>query len=423
MDDSARVIPRKGVLEGPRGGGFGAEVPLAFRGDLRRGREGFFHVAQNTAGQWWLIAPDGAPRWLKAVQGVRAAAELRDGAVPRDPAASLRQWGFDAVGAGGDDTGRSDGFAFVADANFAAAGALLTAGGLRLPDVFDPRWPALAQAQAERHCAALRDQRQLIGWVTDAALAWAQPGAEGRPALLQLCLSLEPSAAAYHAAWEFALALHGGRLDALARAWGTPIANKEVVREFTRAELGLATRGYLRDEARWTREFARRYFTTTAAAIRAVDPNHLVLGCSFRGVVGGQVLAECVYPAIDVALPDWRELPLAQPAAAQPVLAGHVSWSTPEFTRGPTAARVLRLTSVEWMLRRGRAALERAARHPAVVGYVWAQWQDEPGEQPPFARGLVHTNGAEAREHTELLAEFNARAERLRRATLPSASS
>ena len=109
--------------------------------------------------------------------------------------------------------------------------------------------------------------------------------------------------------------------------------------------------------------------------------------------------------------------------AAQPVLAGHVSWSTPEFTRGPTAARVLRLTSVEWMLRRGRAALERAARHPAVVGYVWAQWQDEPGEQPPFARGLVHTNGAEAREHTELLAEFNSRAERLRRATLPSASS
>ena len=67
-------------------------------------------------------------------------------------------------------------------------------------------------------------------------------------------------------------------------------------------------------------------------------------------------------------------------------------------------------------------ALDRLARHPAVVGYVWSQWQDEPGEQPPFARGLVHGNGTEAREHTELLVEFNARAELVRRtaAKLPA---
>ena len=51
---------------------------------------------------------------------------------------------------------------------------------------------------------------------------------------------------------------------------------------------------------------------------------------------------------------------------------------------------------------------------PAVAGYLWRQWLDEPGEHPPFARGLVHLDGAEAREHTELLAEFNARAEKVR---------
>ena len=40
---------------------------------------------------------------------------------------------------------------------------------------------------------------------------WAQfPATRGRPSLLQLCLSLEPNFSAYHAAWEFALALHGG---------------------------------------------------------------------------------------------------------------------------------------------------------------------------------------------------------------------
>lgn len=393
-----------------------APVPGAFRPETRRGGGGFFQVAQNAAGQWWWVDPAGAPVWTKAVHAPRAALVSGDGALARDSAARLRTWGFDAVGVGGDGTGWEDGLAFMAAVNFCHAAPAVTGPGLRLPDVFDPRWPAIAQEHAATLCAPLAENRKLLGWVTDDAPAWAQPTALGRPSLLQLCLSLEPNFAAYHAAWEFTLALHGGRLDALARSWSVKIPNKEVVREMTRAELGLATRGYLRDEARWTREFARRYFTSTAAAIRAVDPNHLVLGCRFAGPVGAHVLAECAYPAVDVAIPDWRELPkLDAPAfPSNPVLAGNVCWAGEEFTRLPTAARMMRLTSVEWMLRRGRTALERTARHPAVVGYVWGQWQDEPGEQPPFARGLVHVNGTEAREHTELLTEFNRRADALR---------
>lgn len=387
-------------------------APGAFRPETRRGASGFFHAVQNAAGQWWLVDAAGTSVWCKAVHAPRAATANGDGAMARDSAARLRSWNFDAVGVGGDGTGWEDGLAFMAAVNFCAAAPALAGPGLRLPDVFDPRWPTLAQEHAATLCPSLAENRKLIGWVTDDTTAWAQPSGAGRPSLLQLCLSLEPNFAAYHAAWEFVLAHHGGRLEALARSWSVKIPNKEVVREMTRAELGLATRGYLRDEARWTREFARRYFSSTAAAIRAADPNHLVLGCRFGGPVGAHVLAECVYPAIDVAMPDWRELP-ALPA--NPVIAGNVCWAGEEFTRLPAAARMMRLTSVEWMLRRGRTALERAARHAAVVGYVWGQWQDEPGEQPPFARGLVHSNGAEAREHTELLTEFNRRAESLRR--------
>jgi agarase len=395
----------------------------SFRAETRRGRERFFHAAQNTAGQWWLLDAAGATFWVKAVHGVRHAAAQGDGALPRDSAARLRGWSFNAVGAGGDGAGWEDGLPFMALADFCSAAPILTGAGLRLPDVFAPQWPESARVHAAKMCAPLAENRNVIGWVTDDALGWAQPSAPGRPTLLQLCLSLEPSFAAYHAAWEFVLALHGGRLETLARAWGVTFANKEVVRELTRAEMGLTTRGYLRDEARWTRECARRYFTTTAAAIRAADPNHLVLGCRFSGPVGAPVLAECVYPAVDVAMPDWRELPaIVDGPGLNPVFAGDVSWTTADFLKLPTAARVLRLTSVEWMLRRGRSALERAARHPAIVGYVWRQWQDESSEQPPFAQGLVHLNGAEAREHTELLAEFNSRAESLRRGAARSAS-
>ena len=80
---------------------------------------------------------------------------------------------------------------------------------------------------------------------------------------------------------------------------------------------------------------------------------------------------------------------------------------------------VRRLTTFEHMLRKARATLDRTARNPAVVGYIWAQWEDEPGEQPPFAGGLIHVNGSEAREHTELLTQFNLRAENLHRAAHP----
>jgi hypothetical protein len=384
-----------------------------------RGREGFFRVGQDDAGRWWLIEPPGTTFFAKAVHGLRAAGGQGDGSLPIDAAARLRSWGFNAVGIGASAAGRDDGLPFMASVDFCDAGPAIVAPGVRLPDVFDPDWGRRADTRAVEVCAPLSGSRELLGWVTDGAIAWAQPSMAGRPSLLQLCLSLEPGFAAYHAAWEFVFALHGGRFDQLARAWGTALPNKEVVRELTRAEEGLGTRGYLRDEARWTREFARRYFTSTSAAIRAADPNHLVLGCRFADVVGVNVLAECAYPAIDVALPDWRELPNpSEGECANPMFASNVSWVTPEFLKLPTAARVLQLTSAEWMLRRGRTALERLARHPAIVGYAWGQWQDEPGEQPPFARGLLHVNGTEAREHTELLAQFNRRAEGLRAAAM-----
>lgn len=410
-----------------------ASLPEGFRAGTVRGTEGFIRVGQDGAGRWWLIDADGRPVFGRAVHGVRAAAVPVDENVsgraasagpyaPDEQAAGrLRRWGFNASGVGGDGAERADGVAFLASVDFARAGGAIVAPGVRLPDVFDPDWPRLAALRAHDVCSPHVTNRALVGWVTDDLPGWGVTEA-GRPGLLQICLSLEPSYAAYHAAWEFVLALHGGRIEVLARAWGAAVANKETLRGWTRAEQGLATRGYLRDEARWTREFARRYFTGAAAAIRDADPNHLVFGCRFGGSVREDVRAACIYPAVDVALLDWNDLP-AVGAGAGPVLAGDVCWADAEFREVAPPARGRRLTTVERMLKRGRAALERLARHPAVAGYVWRQWLDEPGEQPPFARGLVHRNGTEAREHTELLAAFNARAETLRRTPARTRSS
>ena len=387
------------------------------RATTLRGTPGFFRAGQYEAGQWWLLDPRGEKFWIKCVHGLRSAALQGDGVLPPDPTAQLRRWGFNSVASAAQKSsaGRDDGLPFLATADFSRAGRVISAAGLRLPDVFDPQWKQIAKARALEVCHEWADCRELIGWMTDDALLWAQPSLAGRPSLLQQCLSLEPSYAAYHAAWEFVLALHNGRIETLAQAWNAPLTNKEMVRELTRTEEGFGTRGYLRDEARWTREFARRYFTSTAAALRAADPNHLVFGCRFQAPAGAHVLAECIYPAVDVAMPYWTELPPPAERPLQPVLAGDVCWVGTEFLRPVNAKREGRLTTVERMLRRARSSLARLARHPAVVGYAWSEWQDEPREQPPFARGLIHTNGVEAIEHTEILVPFNRRAEALRR--------
>jgi agarase len=296
------------------------------------------------------------------------------------------------------------------------AGAVIRLGGARVPDIFDPAWPQTAALRAGEVCLRWSERRDLIGWLTDDPLGWAETGHGTRPTLLQICLSLEPSFAAYHAAWEFTLALHGGRLDSLARSWAQPITNKEVVRELTRSDHGIRSRGYLRDDARWSQEFARRYFALTSAAIRAHDPHHLILGCRFAGRAGHAVLAECRYPAVDVPWMDIDDVPLVQPG---PVIVGDFTWVDERFLSAPSAGRARVLTTVERMLRRGRTTLERAARNPGIVGYAWRTWRDGAGEQPPFASGLVHGNDREAREHTELLADANPRLHALRRSAAP----
>jgi hypothetical protein len=385
-------------------------LPILTPGMLRGGA-GYFRVGQWSAGFWSLIDPDGRPFFLRTVNDVRPPA-----AGGLDPGLRLRAWGFNALGAGTPPGLFDEGLPFVATVDFCRAGPCIRTGGARLPDVFDSQWAQVAAARAAEVCGPLAGRRDLVGWLADDALGWAQADDSGRPTLLQICLSLEPGFAAFHAAWEFVLALHGGRLEALARAWGQPIANRGVVREMTRADQGLTSRGYLRDHTRWTQEFSRRYFVTTAAAIREHAPHHLVLGARASGPVGSAVLAACTWPAVDVA---WLGCDDLASLPSGPVIVGDFNWVGSKFLGPPRTRPGHGLTSVERMLRRGRTAWKRLVAQPGVVGYAWRQWDDGAGEQPPFASGLVHANGIEAREHTELLADLNAGVARLRPAVAP----
>jgi hypothetical protein len=409
-----------------------------FKPETIRGAAGFFRAGQTRTGVWWLLDPANQPFFSCGVNAVNrsgAAGAVRPSESPYaaavdrrygqdDPrpfvaaaAARLRDWGFNTLGAGGDEEFAASGLAFAECLDFASAGPVIRAGGARLPDVFDPAWAPAADALAAQHCAPRRDERALLGWFTDHELGWAQPESGARPAaaptLLQLCLSLEPGFAAYHAAWEFTLALHGGAPGQLAADWEVALPNRETLRELTRQERGLASPGYLADNAHWTREFARRYFAGTAAAVRRHDPHHLILGCRFARAPGAALLAECAWPAVDVlsfhserAAPA-EDVAACHAAAAMPVLLGDFSWAADEFLRLPLPEEPAGLGLVERMQRKGRRALARAVAHPALVGYAWTRWADAPDHRPPFGFGLVHADDGEATEHTAILREVN----------------
>jgi hypothetical protein len=427
----------------------------AFKPETLRGAPGFVRVGKTRAGQWWFLDPHDRPFFSCGVASVNrsgraggrsaqpgpytAAVDRLHGVEdPRKFADAvlrrLRAWHVNTLGAWTTPEFFDRGMYYTEILEFRkiAPETTIRLGGASVPDVFDPKWAGACDQWAAAICLPRRESRELLGYFTDHELGWAQPAPAAparsgrpaakpaRPSLLQICLSLEPGFAAYHAAWEFVLAAHGGGLEALAKAWDIALPNKEALRQLTRGDTPLLGEGYRQDHERFTREFARRYFAVCAAAIRKYDTNHLILGCRFAGPPGAAVLAECVYPQVDVlSAHEGREMPGERldeygRAGAMPVLLSEFSWTGDSFTRRAATGDLHGLTGVERMLARGRAALERTVAHPAVVGYAWQRWADTPDDQPPFGGGLVHIDDREAREHTELLSDLNARAVNLR---------
>jgi len=421
-----------------------AGEPLSFRSfkpETLRGTAGFFRVGQTAGGQWWLLDPHDQPFFAKSVAAVNRYGRAGPPAMHRGAYAvavdqlygyedsaefaraalqRLRHWQVNTLGPWAEPALAGSGLYATALADFRhAGGPVIHAHGVSLPDVFDSGWAASCDLHAQKVTASWEGSPGFIGTFTDDALGWGAPRPD-RPSLLQVCLSLEPGFAAYHAAWEFVLAPHAGNLADLGRAWSVDLPNKEVIRQRTLEERPLATAGYLRDHERFAREVAHRYFKATAAALRRHDPHHLVLGCRFAEPPGATVLAECVYPQVDVVSwhchgPDFAlHAEIYASSAGMPLLLTSFGLSNERFRAAPFKIHS-GPTRLERMLRDGRRALAAACAHPAVIGYEWARWADEADEIPPFGAGLVHVDDREAVEHTELFAQINARAERLRK--------
>ena len=335
---------------------------------------GFFRVEQ-LCDRWWFVTPDGHPFWSAGVNSVnpRGSASQVTGELAYGDAVAAR---YESDEAWADATvERLHGWGFNTAGSWSTtellAPRMVSAPNLSLgmdnwqtgaaPDYFDPAWEAAVQARALEVAGPLREEPNLLGWFLDNENKWG-PDWRGTDSFLAQYLALPEGSP--------------GRLAAEA-------AQREPD-----------------PETAFLVAAAERYFSVTTAAVRAVDPNHLILGNRDVAILSRPELVEVSaryvdvlsfnsYVFFDVVVEGAQRLSGGLSAddalaahyaiAHKPVLVSEFgfraadsglpnSWP-PIYPTLPTQAD--RASAFEAYVREHQAA-------PWIVGVHWFAWVDEP---------------------------------------------
>jgi len=384
---------------------------------------GYFRIARQDR-IFWLVDPDGGRFLSKGINSVtfeqdriqnseripyveackgkyRSPNDWRESTIGR-----ISQWGFNTLGAWSDETlatGSSLRFAVTPILNLGMSYAWQyndksnSRNKQKFPDVFEQAFAYHVRSHARNLCESRSNSPTILGWFIDNELRWGSDW-RGVDELLTLFLNLEPHSAGRRAAlgWlrkrypdfaEFNYVWHSPAQswDALERLnqLDAPYRRKPIYQQSVADHLpdpGFAT--FAADCDAFAALVAKRYFQLTAAAIKAADPNHLILGCRFAykpspGVIDASG-PHCDVISFNCYDPDPSNVIDAYTAAERPCLIGEFSFrgldSGLPNTKGAgplVATQAERATGF-------RHYVTAALRHPAVVGYHWFEYADQP---------------------------------------------
>jgi agarase len=427
---------------------------------------GCFGVDQRD-GIFWLIDPDGGRFLSKGINTARFDQDriLNTDRIPYGEAcqrkygsqqtwraaaaARLHRWGFNTLGSWSDEAiGQAGPARFALTPNldlgmsFAWGEDDPASGRPRqdFPDVFDSAFDRHVRRRAQVWCGTRRDAQAVVGWFIDNELQWA-PDWRGSDELLTRFISLplrspgrlvaldwlrgrHPDFQEFNATWHAPVASWGAfalLVDIEPPYRRKPPYQRSAASEdaANRADPGRAS--FAADCDVFAALVAERYFALTCAAIKAADPNHLLLGCRFAYIPASGVIAAAARYA-DVISFNCYELDPSQAidtyaASGKPILIGEFSFRSADAglpnSRG---AGPLVDTQME------RAACFRhyvstAVRKPGLVGYHWFEHADQPaegrfdGENSNF--GTVTIEDCVYEDLTQTMSSVNAGAEQL----------
>ncbi|MBR4613264.1 MAG: hypothetical protein IKO40_11190 [Kiritimatiellae bacterium] len=162
---------------------------------------GFWHLSQDADGRWWAVSPAGEATFLRGVDHANwnghycealKTLPYRDENAKRfggDRAAwveetlsRLKEWGFNALGAGCSRELENRGLAHTVQLEMGQRFCKLGPDyelshfegrpGTAFPNVRHPEWPAFCDKRAAEICAAQKDNPDLFGYFFDNELSW-----------------------------------------------------------------------------------------------------------------------------------------------------------------------------------------------------------------------------------------------------------
>jgi agarase len=336
----------------------------AVRGD----KTGFFHT-QRINGFWWIITPEGNGFLSKGINSVRGPLKgpLPSETVPR-VRANLVTWGMNTAGCWSDQAVEGEGISLAIRCRVSGAHEK------SFPDVFDPSWRESVIKAALTECSPHRYDPKILGYFTDNELPWKHE--------------------------DEARAFVGEFLKLPADAPG----NSEAARACAGGEASIRA---------FRERVAEIYFKTTAEAIRAADPNHMILGCRFAGRPPLGVVARMAGYADIVSINNYSlHPPLAllhdmARAAGIPVLVSEFSF------KGPAPGLATEGSGPVLTSQQERAtAFTRYAgdllKDPVCIGYHWFKYGDN-------WQGVLQADGTPWPELTAAFEDLSAKAEELHR--------
>ncbi|MGB8402081.1 agarase [Bradyrhizobium sp.] len=354
----------------------------------------------------------------------------------------LASWKFNTLGCWSDELVATAGFSLLATAPTNELGASFKRHRRDqiFPDVFDPAFSAHIREDADHHCARRRNEPGMIGAFIDNELYWS-PDWRGADELLTLFLNLpayRPGRVAaiarlqqhYRDFSQFNAVWH-----TLARSWEELGRIAHVEPPYFRLPPGglndaLETTANLANPARaafaadcdaFLAIVAERYFDLCVAAIKAADPNHLVIGSRFGYQVQSSVIAAAgrYLDVVSFNCYEFDAVPVidAYAASGKPCLISEFSFRADDSGLPNSSGAGPRVASQIERARCFERYVSAALQKPAVVGYHWFEHADQPaegrfdGENSNFGTVTIEDNTYH--ELTETMTRVNAAAEQI----------
>lgn len=386
---------------------------------------GFFRIGEQR-NRFWLVDPLGGKFISKGINNVRLDSDTvqntsripysdacfrkyRDRSSWRRAIANrMLGWGFNTLGCWSDDVVAYVGYrplAITPTIDVTRSFRAHRPEQLLFPDVFDPEFEGHVRHSARVSCSGWQRNPNILGIFSDNELHWSPNGAGGEE-LLTLFLNLPRGRQGRAVATDF-LQQRYRDFDSFNGIWQTPAKSWEqlaslsaIAQPYSRApftpddtlerkadQIDPRRAAFSADCDAFSGIVADRYFDITVSAIKAADPNHLVIGCRFRSPPSAQVLSAAASYLDVISFNFYGFDPTAQvdfyARAGKPCVISEFSFRAEDSGLPNTIGAGPLVANQSERARCFDRYVTTALRNPAMVGYHWFEHADEPREGRP----------------------------------------